>query len=58
MSNRKKILVPGSDHDYNVMIVQEDVDVVYNPTYNTYKEFVGEDYLEEGDTVIKASVAY
>lgn len=51
-----KILVSGRDHDYYEARLVEDVEVVYNKKYDTYKEYHGPDYLQEGDVVIKRTI--
>ena len=53
---KDKVLVPGPDHSYTPMNVGM-ADVVYNETDKTFTEYHGDDYLSEGDIVIKARTA-
>lgn len=50
-----KVLVPDSDHSYREATIRK-MKVVYNKKYRAYSEYVGDEYLEDGDTVIEMEV--
>ena len=50
------ILIPSSDHSYSVVRMVKKK-AVYNYKSRSYAEFVGDDYLEDGDIVVDALVA-
>lgn len=55
MSEVRKVLVPGFDHGYRLVVVQR-MEVVYNKITKTYSEYAGDEYLEEGDEVVEMDV--
>lgn len=52
----KTVLVPNGDHGYYVAHVHKQK-VVWNKTYKHYSEYMGDEYLDEGDEVIEMEVA-
>lgn len=50
-----KVLVPDSDHGYREATVRK-TKVVYNKKYRAYSEYVGDEYLEDGDEVVEREV--
>jgi hypothetical protein len=52
----ERVLVPSGDHGYREVTVSEQK-VVWNRYTRSYSEYAGEDYLEEGDTVVSRPVA-
>jgi hypothetical protein len=51
-----KVLVPTHNHAYREANLTEQVQVVYNKKYNSYSEYFGEDYLQEGDVVLLRTI--
>lgn len=51
-----QVLIPDHDDGYYVAIVRKQK-VVYNKKYEVYTEYVGDEYLDEGDEVIEMEVA-
>lgn len=49
------ILVSSSDHGYEKAYIRT-TNVVYNTKTRRYSEYVGDEYLEENEIVIKARV--
>lgn len=51
-----QVLIPDGDHGYNVARIRKQK-VVWNEKYKVYTEYVGDEYLDEGDEVIELEVA-
>jgi hypothetical protein len=51
-----KVLVPSSDHGYVEVVVRK-MKVVFNKKYRSYSEYMGDEYLEDGDEVVEREVA-
>jgi hypothetical protein len=50
------VLVPANDHSYREARVRM-TSVVWNARTRTYSEYVGDEYLEPGETVVQRPVA-
>lgn len=51
-----QVLVPAHDHSYRVANLSEGK-AVFNPRYNTWSEYHGDEYLDEGDIVVDVRIA-
>lgn len=51
-----QVLIPNGDHGYYVARIRKQK-VVYNKKYEVYTEYMGDEYLDEGDEVIELDVA-
>lgn len=51
-----KVLVTADDHGYREVQVKTR-QVVYNPRYQSYTEYAGDEYLEPGELVVERLVA-
>ena len=52
----KKVLIPGSDHQYREVYIKTKK-VAFNRKENTYFEYFGDEYLEEGEEFVERDVA-
>lgn len=51
-----QVLIPDRDHGYYVAHVRKQK-VVWNKKYKVYTEYMGDEYLGEGDEVLELEVA-
>ena len=50
-----EVLVPGNDHSYRVAQIRT-AKATWNPAAREWFEYVGDEYLEDGEIVVEVSV--